>query len=145
MSGGSGGSTTIGGVSSSTRRASVDARDQLFEKVAPSLKAQPAELEVVKGVVRVKTDHSRALPWKQACAKIGAMPLTSRGSNPDKTKPPDLTNSGVGGVQMAEVSVDVETGIVKVEKMVAVQDMGYVINEKTAESQILGALIMGIG
>jgi xanthine dehydrogenase YagR molybdenum-binding subunit len=46
---------------------------------------------------------------------------------------------------MAEVSVDTETGIVKVEKMTAVQDMGYVINAKTAESQILGALIMGIG
>jgi xanthine dehydrogenase YagR molybdenum-binding subunit len=145
MSGGSGGSTTIGGVSSSTRRGAVDVRDQFLEKVAPSLKAQPAELEIVKGVVRVKSDHSRSLDWKQACAKIGAMPITARGKNPDRTKTPDLTNSGVGGVQMAEVSVDVETGIVKVEKMVAVQDMGYVINEKTAESQILGALIMGIG
>jgi len=145
MSGGSGGSTTIGGVSSSTRRGAVDVREQLFEKVAPALKAQPADLEIVKGVVRVKSDHSRALDWKQACAKIGAMPITARGKNPDRTKTPDLTNSGVGGVQMAEVSVDTETGIVKVEKMVAVQDMGYVINEKTAESQILGALIMGIG
>jgi xanthine dehydrogenase YagR molybdenum-binding subunit len=144
-SGGSGGSTTIGGVSSSTRRAAVDARDQLLAKVAPSLKAQPADLEIVKGVVRVKSDPSRALDWKQACAKIGATPIASRGANPDRSRPPDLTNSGVGGVQMAEVSVDTETGIVKVEKMTAVQDMGYVINTKTAESQILGALIMGIG
>ena len=31
-SGGSGGSTTIGGVSSSTRRAAIDARDQLSPK-----------------------------------------------------------------------------------------------------------------
>jgi xanthine dehydrogenase YagR molybdenum-binding subunit len=144
-SGGSGGSTTIGGVSSSARRAAVDARDQLFAKVAPALKVEPGELEVVNGAVRVKSDHSRAMEWKQACAKIGAMPITARGANPDRTKPPDLTNSGVGGVQMAEVSVDTETGIVKVEKMLAVQDMGYVINPKTAESQILGALIMGIG
>jgi xanthine dehydrogenase YagR molybdenum-binding subunit len=144
MSGGSGGSTTIGGVSSSTRRAAVDARDQLLAKVAPALKAQPAELEIVNGTVRVKTDHSRALDWKQACAKMGAMPITTRGDNPDRKRPPDLTNSGVGGVQMAEVSVDTETGIVKVEKMVAVQDMGLVVNPKTAESQILGALIMGI-
>lgn len=142
MSGGSGGSTTIGGVSSSTRRAAVDARDQLLAKVAPSLKAQPEELEIVAGMVRVKSDHRRALGWKQACAKMGAMPITSRGKNPGK---PDLTNSGVGGVQMAEVTVDTETGIVTVDKMVAVQDMGYVINPKTAESQIVGALTMGIG
>jgi len=143
-SGGSGGSTTIGGVSSSTRRAAVDAREALFEKVAPALNAQPVDLECANGTVRVKGDSSRSLTWKQACAKLGAMPLTVRGKNPDKTKPPDLTNSGVGGVQMAEVEVDTETGVVKVKKMVAVQDCGLVIDLKTAESQCHGALIMGI-
>ena len=143
-SGGSGGSTTIGGVSSSTRRAAVDARDALFAKVAPALNAQPEELESVNGTVRVKGDSTRSLSWKEACSKLGAMPLTVRGKNPDKSKPPDLTNSGVGGVQMAEVEVDTDTGIVKVKKMVAVQDCGLVIDVKTAESQCHGALIMGI-
>jgi len=143
-SGGSGGSTTIGGVSSSTRRAAVDARDALFAKVAPALNAQPEELESVNGTVRVKGDSTRSLSWKGACSKLGAMPLTVRGKNPDKSKPPDLTNSGVGGVQMAGVEVDTDTGIVKVKKMVAVQDCGLVIDVKTAESQCYGALIMGI-
>ncbi len=45
---------------------------------------------------------------------------------------------------MAEVSVDIETGIVRVEKMVAVQDVGLVMDLKTAESQVYGALIMGV-
>jgi len=143
-SGGSGGSTTIGGVSSSTRRAAVDARDALFAKVAPALNAQPEELESVNGTVRVKGDSTRSLSWKEACSKLGAMPLTVRGKNPDKSNPPDLTNSGVGGVQMAGVEVDTDTGIVKVKKMVAVQDCGLVIDVKTAESQCYGALIMGI-
>ena len=143
-SGGSGGSTTIGGVSSSTRRAAVDAREGLFAKVAPALNAQPAELESINGTVRVKGDSSRSLSWKEACSKLGAMPLTVRGKNPDKSKPPDLTNSGVGGVQMAEVEVDTDAGIVKVKKMVAVQDCGLVIDVKTAESQCYGALIMGL-
>jgi xanthine dehydrogenase YagR molybdenum-binding subunit len=143
-SGGSGGSTTIGGVSSSTRRAAVDAREGLFAKVAPALNAQPADLECASGTVRVKNDPSRSLSWKQACSKLGAVPLTARGKNPDKSKPPDLTNSGVGGVQMAEVEVDTDTGVVKVKKMVAVQDCGLIIDLKTAESQCHGALIMGI-
>jgi len=143
-SGGSGGSTTVGGVSSSTRRAAVDARDALFAKVAPSLNAQPAELESVNGTVRVKNDPNRSLSWKQACSKLGAVTVTVRGKNPDKSKPPDLTNSGVGGVQMAEVEVDMETGVVKVKKMVAVQDCGLIIDMKTAEGQVYGALIMGI-
>lgn len=143
-SGGSGGSTTIGGVSSSTRRAAVDARDALLAKVAPALNAQPDQLECKNGQVSVKGDSSRTLSWKEACSKLGAMPLTIRGKNPDRSKPPDLTNSGVGGVQMAEVEVDSDTGIVKVKKMVAVQDCGLIIDLKTAESQCYGALIMGI-
>jgi len=143
-SGGSGGSTTIGGVSSSTRRAAVQARELLFAKVAPALNAQPDDLECAAGSVRVKSDTKRSLSWKQACAKLGAMPVTARGKNPDKEHPPDLTNSGVGGVQMAEVEVDVETGVVHVKKMVAVQDCGLIIDVKTAETQCYGALIMGI-
>lgn len=143
MSGGSGGSTTIGGVSSSVRRGALDLREQFLAKVAPALKAQPAELEVVKGTVRVKGDASRALNWKEACAKIGPMPITVRGDNTSRMRPA-LTASGVGGVQMADVTVDTETGVVKVNKMVAVQDVGFVVNEKTAESQVYGALIMGI-
>jgi xanthine dehydrogenase YagR molybdenum-binding subunit len=143
-SGGSGGSTTIGGVSSSTRRAAVDAREGLFAKVAPALDAQPGDLECANGTVRVKSDPSRSLSWKQACSKLGAVPFTVRGKNPDKSKPPDLTNSGVGGVQMAEVEVDTDTGVVKVKKIVAVQDCGLIIDLKTAESQCHGALIMGI-
>jgi len=144
-SGGSGGSTTPGGVSSSTRRAAVDAREALFAKVAPVLNAQPDDLECVNATVRVKSDPSRSLSWKQACAKLGAVPVTVRGRNPDKSKPPDLTNSGVGGVGMADVEVDMETGVVKVKKMVAVQDCGLIIDLKMAESSCYGAMCMGIG
>jgi xanthine dehydrogenase YagR molybdenum-binding subunit len=58
--------------------------------------------------------------------------------------PTPLSGSGVGGVQMAHVAVDTETGVVKLKKLVAVQDMGRIINRKTAESQIYGAVIMEI-
>jgi len=145
-SGGSGGSTTPGGVSSSTRRAAVDAREALFAGVAPALNAQPADLECINGTVRVKSDPSRFLAWKQACSKIGAMPLTARGHNDQVAgkNHPDLTNSGVGGVGMADVEVDLETGVVRVKKMVAVQDCGLIIDLKTAESSCYGALVMGI-
>jgi xanthine dehydrogenase YagR molybdenum-binding subunit len=145
VSGASGGSTTIGGVSSSTRRGAVNALNMLLSKIAPSLNAKPEELVAKNGTIYVASDPSRSLTWQQACSKLGAMPITASGKNPDREHPPDLTNSGVAGVQMADVSVDTETGIVRVNKMIAVQDCGLVINVKTAESQVLGALIMGIG
>jgi xanthine dehydrogenase YagR molybdenum-binding subunit len=140
-SGGSGGSTTIGGVSSSTRRAAVDARDQLFAKVAGALSAQPDDLEAVGGNIRVKSAPSRSMSWKDACARLGTKAIESLGKNPG---PGDLISSGVGGAVMADVSVDTETGIVKMNKMVCVQDCGLVISLKTAESQVYGAMIMGI-
>lgn len=139
--GGSGGSTTIGGVSSSTRRASVDALNALFQKVAPALNAQPGDLEAVSGTIRVKSDPSRTMSWKSACSKLGTQPIQVVGKNPG---PGDLISSGVGGAIMADVSVDVETGVVKMNKMVCVQDCGLIINMKTAESQCYGAMIMGI-
>jgi xanthine dehydrogenase YagR molybdenum-binding subunit len=140
-SGASGGSTTIGGISSSTRRASLDALDKVFEKAAPALNTQPADLEAVGGKIQVKADPSRSLTWAQACSKLGATPLTVRGKNPG---PGTLTTQGVGGVQMADVSVDVETGVVKINRIVAVQDCGLIINMKLTESQVYGALIMGV-
>jgi xanthine dehydrogenase YagR molybdenum-binding subunit len=141
VSGGSGGSTTIGGVCASARRASLDALDGLFAKVAQPLNADPNELEAAGGKILVKGHPDRSLTWQQACQKLGGMPLTVRGKNPG---PGSLINQGVGGVQMADVSVDVETGIVRMNHMVAVQDCGLVIDLKTAESQVFGALIMGV-
>jgi xanthine dehydrogenase YagR molybdenum-binding subunit len=55
-----------------------------------------------------------------------------------------MSTAGVGGVQMADVSVDIETGIVKMNKVVGVQDVGLVVNPKLADSQMHGGIIMAI-
>jgi xanthine dehydrogenase YagR molybdenum-binding subunit len=139
----SGGSTTVGGVSASTRRGTVDARDMLFAKVAPALGAQPDQLEAVEGHIRVKGNASKSLTWKQACGKLGVNAIQAHGEQ-DRNSPCKLATGGVGGAQVADVSVDTETGIVRINRLVAVQDCGLVIDLKTAESQVYGALIMGV-
>jgi xanthine dehydrogenase YagR molybdenum-binding subunit len=142
-SGPSGGSTTVGGVSESTRRTGLDALAKLCEKVASKL-AVPAESLLAKnGRIADKNDLKKGLSWKEACSLLGMTPLevSGKGAPGPKSK---LSSSGVAGVQMAEVEVDRETGVVKMKRFVAVQDMGLVVNRKTAESQIAGALIMGI-
>lgn len=142
-SGSSGGSTTVGGISASTRRASVDALTALFEKVAPAMKTTPDKLEAVGGKIQEIGKPANSMTWKQACAKLGTQPLTTRGKQPAPGKE-TLTSQGVGGVQMADVSVDIETGIVKMNNFIAVQDCGLIIDMKTAESQVFGAMIMGV-
>ena len=140
-SGGSGGSSTVGGVSAAARRAAVAALDEVFKRVAKRLDTSAESLEAVDGSVRVKGNPAKSLPWKQVAAAIGVTPISATGANPGEGK---LNDSGVGGVQMAEVAVDSETGVVRVETMVAVQDCGLVVDLMTAESQVYGAMIMGI-
>ncbi len=145
QSGGSGGSTTVGGVSSSTRKAGVNALAKLFEKVAPALEVPADQLEVVDGKVRVKGNPAKSMAWKAACQKLGTSKISEMGENvPREAAKEGLNTGGVGGIQVADVSVDIETGLVKMNKLVAVQDCGLIINPKTAESQIFGACIMSI-
>jgi xanthine dehydrogenase YagR molybdenum-binding subunit len=55
-----------------------------------------------------------------------------------------ISKHAIGGVQFAEVVVDTETGVVKVERVVAVHDCGRPINPKLIESQIIGGVIQGV-
>jgi xanthine dehydrogenase YagR molybdenum-binding subunit len=139
----SGGSTTVGGVSSATRKSTVNALAKLFDVVAPVLGVPPAQLEVSDGLVRVVGNPARSLSWKAACQKLPENLVAMGENNPRNTL--GLNTGGVGGVQVADVSVDIETGIVKMNRLVAVHDCGLVINPKTAESQIYGACTMSIG
>jgi len=142
-SGASGGSTTIGGVSASSRKASVNALDQLFDLVAPQLGVPKEQLEAVDQRIRVKGNPDKGMSWKQACQKLGPKAIEANGENNPKD-PQGLISQGVGGIQMADVSVDVETGVVRMNKLVAVQDCGLIVNPKTADSQVYGACIMSI-
>jgi xanthine dehydrogenase YagR molybdenum-binding subunit len=142
-SGASGGSTTVGGICESHRRAGQDAFARLAELVGKKLNVEASKLEAVEGRVRVADDHNKSVSWKEACSLLGMQALEVDANYQRGTKSP-LSSSQVGGVQMAHVEVDKETGVVRVKKYVAVQDIGLVVSPQQAESQINGAIIMGI-
>jgi xanthine dehydrogenase YagR molybdenum-binding subunit len=135
----SGGSITVGGVSGPVRRAALDALWQICDKVAAKYGVPADDLDAFGG--RIWHDHKEVCRWEEACRLLGTMPLETSGKGPEND---GLTDQLVGGVQMADVSVDTETGIVTINKMVAVQDCGTIINPMTARSQVYGGLIMGI-
>ncbi|HVW38161.1 MAG TPA: molybdopterin cofactor-binding domain-containing protein, partial [Pirellulales bacterium] len=78
-SGPSGGSTTIGGVSESNRRASQDALRQLNEKVAKKLGVEADSLVAKAGRIQVADDSKKSLSWKEACSLLGMNPLEVTG------------------------------------------------------------------
>ncbi len=139
FSGGSGGSTTAASVSPAIRVTSINALDALFAKVAPTLGVTPADLVAEGGRIHVKGNTAKGVAWKDACKLIGTEPISVDGKWED-----GLSGSGTSGVQFAEAAVDIETGIVKVTRILAIQDGGLIVNRLTAEHQALGGVIAAI-
>jgi xanthine dehydrogenase YagR molybdenum-binding subunit len=147
QSSGSGGSTTIPSQAPATLRAATAARDDLFARIAAKLSVNKEDLAIEPGKVVDKTS-GKSWEWKKACAALGMEQAKGSGTWTflESTKPEnkDVSSSGVGGVQIAEVAVDTETGVVRCTQIVAVQDCGMVVSKLTCESQVAGGVIMGL-
>ena len=57
----------------------------------------------------------------------------------------DVSAAYAFATQVAEVEVDMETGVVEVLRLTAVHDIGRVINRLGAEGQVEGGVVMGLG
>ena len=75
---------------------------------------------------------------------LGARQARRRTTTSREAAAPGAYQTDTGGVHFAEVEVDTETGQVRVERYLAMQDCGTIINPLTAESQVNGAIIQGI-
>jgi xanthine dehydrogenase YagR molybdenum-binding subunit len=137
----SGGSTTTGSITPAARNAAWQAKLKLLDQVAPALGVAAADLEMKNGKVFARNAAAKSLTFKQAAAKIKGEELSATAE-----RKPDYQRERImyGGVQFAEVTVDTETGIVKVEKVTAVHDCGRPINPLALESQINGGVIQGL-
>ena len=79
-SGGSGGSTTVGGVSSATRRAAQNAaRDCLREGGAGARASSRRSWRRRRGRSASRPSPSKSLTWRQALALFGQTPVTATG------------------------------------------------------------------
>jgi xanthine dehydrogenase YagR molybdenum-binding subunit len=143
---GSGGSTTCPGTSPAALIAGLDARDKLFQTIATRLGAQAADLSIDPAKPGKIIGKGKEWSWKEACAKLGMDKVEGVGNHPSREENTrlKLSSQGVGGVQVAEVTVDTETGVVRCTKIVAVQDCGMIINKLGCESQVAGGVIMGL-
>jgi xanthine dehydrogenase YagR molybdenum-binding subunit len=134
--GASGGSTTAASISPAIRIAAGRARDQVFAKAAPQLGVSADMLVAEGGRIYVKGNTSKGMTWKDACKMIGTEPISIDAEWED-----GLSSTGTSGVQFTEVDVDIETGIVKVKRILTVQDCGLIVDRLTAESQIYGGIV----
>ncbi len=137
---GSGGSGTAPGTAPAMANAAADAKKQLLAMIAQQANADVGEFDLKDGgIVRA---GKLFVKWSDACAKISGDSITARANSRNSPFTPNSGNSH--GAQFAEVEVDTETGLVSIKRVVAVQACGRVLCRKTAESQIIGAVIQGV-
>ena len=134
----SGGSVTSRYTAPRAFGAAEKAREAILKLVAAEWNTDPASLTLKKDII---SDGKREMPWQKACKLITQDRLTfSESEAGEYWKEP----TGSEGAQFCEIAVDTETGIVRVLKIVALQDCGQAVNRRTAENQITGAIIQGI-
>jgi xanthine dehydrogenase YagR molybdenum-binding subunit len=138
--GNSWGSMTVSSVAPAVRMAAEDARAQLFEAAAGMLGAEPAELTSREGVVAASSGS--VVTIGAVMAALGDVMIVGKGTRGPN---PDGRTIATFGVQLAEVEVDVETGRVRVDRIVAAHDSGRILNPTLAESQVEGGIIQGLG
>jgi xanthine dehydrogenase YagR molybdenum-binding subunit len=147
----SGGSRVTGSLTPAARNAAHLAARDLAARVAPSLNAKPEEIVFQDGRIFARGRPDSGVKFAAAVRKANFDEIVHRADRREdyegyraKFGELHISRHGIGGVQFAEIAVDTETGVVKVERVVAVHDCGRPINPKLIESQIYGGVIQGV-
>jgi carbon-monoxide dehydrogenase large subunit len=145
FTGGSRAATFLGGASLTTARV---LRAKVLDLASHLLEASPDDLEIAEGRVSVRGVPVSAISLAEiatAAKEPGRVP-----EGVDTELRVDNTYDGgaggwSGGTHCAIVEVDVETGLVHVERYVVAEDCGEVINPAVVDGQVRGGVAQGIG
>ena len=148
----SSGSRTAASMTPPARNAAYQACRQLFALVAPALGTSVDDLQARDGRIASRRDPARAMSFHDAAASMPTGQIAvvaSRGEDyagfRGRRGDMGFALNDLGGVQFAAVSVDTETGLVRVKRVVAVHDCGRPINPAQLESQVQGGVLQGLG
>lgn len=139
----SGGSVTTGSITPAVRNAAYQAKLKMLGYVAGAMKTEIADLELKNGEVVSKKDPAQRMSFADATRRMRTNQVIATASRSDDYE--GSRRETLGSVQFAEVTVDTETGVVKVERVVAAHTCGRPMNPLQVESQINGGVIMGLG
>lgn len=114
------------------------AKQGVLKAVATEWNVEPSTLKYDNGKI---VAGEKTLEWDAACKLISSDPLafTTSDNGPYWKNPTESE-----AVQFVEVEVDVETGIIRVLDILAMQEVGLPVNRSACENQITGAVIQGL-
>ena len=138
-----------------TKEAACKLRDQLFTVAGEKLGVPVERMNAAFRKVYDRADPSKSMSFVEAAnlaeARYGT--LSAAGSySPPPGIGGDYKGAGVGPTpaysyqaSVAEVSVDLETGVLTVDRIVTAHDCGRALNPVNVEGQIEGSAYMGYG
>ena len=137
------------------QRAAANVRAQVLAIAAAELSCDVASLVARGGRIFAKDDPAVAMDWAAAArlAFSAQGPVVGTGSyQPPKNLGGDFKGGAVGtspaysfSTVVAEITVDLETGQVTVDRVTDFSDAGTVINPVTFHGQVEGSIVMGLG
>ena len=142
-------------VGNAALRAAQAMKRALLEAAAKRLEVSVDDVEWEGEHCRVAgTDRTLAFAQvvEAALAESGTLTFKGAWSTPPETQGGKFRGAAVGSsagfsyaAQVVEVSVDEDTGVVKVERVWVAHDCGRAINPLAVEGQVQGAVWMGMG
>ena len=139
------------------RLAAISVKQKLFSLIADKLEANVADLDAADRKIFVKGSPDKAMTMAQALKTYQyadlPMPIVGRGSWMAPTSEPTTLFKEHGNfapnysfmTQAADVEVDLNTGKVKLLRMVTAHDCGRPINPMLVEGQLEGSVVGGMG
>src|SRR5215471_19278124 len=139
----------------SARLAAVELREKVLESAGEVLEADPADLVIEDGLISVRGTPGRSVTYDRVARRRmlrqgGSMLMATSFYDPP-TEPQDeryvgnISAAYGFGAHVAEVEVDVETGLVRVLNLWCAHDVGRALNPAGVEGQVLGGAVMGLG
>jgi aerobic carbon-monoxide dehydrogenase large subunit len=144
LTGGSRSATMTGGVALHGAR---QLKAKVLDFASHLMEVSAQDLVITDGNVWVRGDPESAIAVTEVAQRAASGPFDA---DVDAKLEVEATYDGgeggwSGGTHCAIVEVDVETGIVQVERYVAAEDCGALINPAVVEGQIRGGIAQGIG
>ena len=136
---GIGGSRGTRVASGAAFQAASEAREKLLALAAKLLEWPHADIELVDNLLVHKRSNSRER-WADLLKRVGRSVIGGAVNRDDEHSPVTAF-----AAQVAEVSVDVETGEVKLLKLTTAHDTGTIMNPIGHQGQIDGGVVQGIG
>jgi CO/xanthine dehydrogenase Mo-binding subunit len=126
-------------------------RQAAIKEASQLLSIDEKDLFFEEGKVKSRTCLTTSIPIKEIAKRCGKILRGEGHFDPETTRLDPETGQGAPyatyafATHLAEVEVDIETGKVKVNRVVASHDVGKTIHPKNVIGQIMGGVAMGTG